>query len=519
MKDSVNIAVALLFLRFYSGDTVVMVTDHGTDATMPCNTKSGIFQWTMLIGDSYQNLQSSSKYSFSGKNLTIRNLNQDDSGFYQCVIFRSDGSESGRETPIELVVTVNGGWSTWSYSDICTVTCGIGTRTKTRTCNNPPPPGNGSNCQGFSSQLEICNFFPCLESGENNSVQPLVIATVTGGITIVLAILPLVLYAKRRWCKSKRELDNENTDITRDKSHTYDETHVNPMYQNDQQGAEVEVTVTENTYFDEANLVERYDVSDLTKQFRNKDYLLQKLRAEFKLLSNSTGDPKLYNSEYEIVDTRRNKEENKLYLKGSTLDVLHNNNVSVLLEIPQNSLAEQFWTLIDDNSIENIILLVKENEKVSEFYPTFDDIFKMNNFEISLGSAEKTHKIIMMLTFNLQNKTKETIRNVKIYKTNVSDVPTVQAMCYILDKASKMREAPVMIMNSKMADLSVCGVLTVCLNVMFAIKNQSPFSVLENAMSLYKQDRRFFKNVDDYELCYKVIGNYLEAVNTYDCID
>lgn len=84
--------------------------------------------------------------------------------------------------------------------------------------------------------------------------------------------------------------------------------------------------------------------------------------------------------------------------------MLHNNNVSVLLEIPQNSLAEQFWTLIDDHSIENIILLVKENEKVSEFYPTFDDIFKMNNFEISLGSAEKTHKIIMMLTFNLQNK-------------------------------------------------------------------------------------------------------------------
>ncbi|XP_071122519.1 receptor-type tyrosine-protein phosphatase alpha-like [Mytilus edulis] len=307
--------------------------------------------------------------------------------------------------------------------------------------------------------------------------------------------------------------------MAKGKSHTYEETHVNPMYQNDQQSVEVEVTVTENTYFDEAHLVERYDVSDLTKQFRNEDYLLQKLRAEFKLLNNSTGDPKLYNSEYEIVDTRRNKEENKLYLKGSTLDVLHNNNVSVLLEIPQNSLAERFWTLIDDHSIENIILLVKENEKVSEFYPTLDGIFKMNNFEISLDSAERTHKIIMMLTFNLQNKTKETIRNVKIYKTNVSDVPTVQAMCYILDKASEMREAPAMIMNSEMADLSVCGVLTVCLNVMFAIKNQSPFSVLENAMSLYKQDRRFFKNVDDYELCYKVIGNYLEAVNTYDCID
>ncbi|VDI17039.1 Hypothetical predicted protein [Mytilus galloprovincialis] len=146
------------------------------------------------------------------------------------------------------------------------------------------------------------------------------------------------------------------------------------------------------------------------------------------LLNKSTGDPKLYNSEYEIVDTRRNKEENKLYLKSSTLDFLHNNNVSILLGIPQNSLAEQFWTLIDDHCIENIILLVKKNEKVSEFYPTLDDIFKMNNFEISLDSAERTHKVIMMLTFNLQNK-------------------------------------------------------------------------------------------DDYELCYKVIGNYLEAVNTYDCID
>lgn len=81
-----------------------MTTDYGTDATMKCTTTSDFYGWRKLINGSYQDLQPSSKYSFSGGSLTINDPNQDDSGFYQCLILRDDGSISGAENLIELVV-------------------------------------------------------------------------------------------------------------------------------------------------------------------------------------------------------------------------------------------------------------------------------------------------------------------------------------------------------------------------------------------------------------------------------
>lgn len=84
--------------------SAIMITENGTNATMNCTTNSASYQWAKLISGSYQNLQTSSKYSFSGKSLTIHNPNQNDSGFYQCLLLRGDSSVSGTESPIELVV-------------------------------------------------------------------------------------------------------------------------------------------------------------------------------------------------------------------------------------------------------------------------------------------------------------------------------------------------------------------------------------------------------------------------------
>lgn len=83
-----------------------MITDFGTDASMSCTsiTSSASYQWTKLISGSYQNLQNSSKYSISGRSLTIHTTNQNDSGFYQCVLLRAVGIPLGTESPIELVV-------------------------------------------------------------------------------------------------------------------------------------------------------------------------------------------------------------------------------------------------------------------------------------------------------------------------------------------------------------------------------------------------------------------------------
>jgi len=56
---------------------------------------------------------------------------------------------------------VNGGWSAWSAWGSCSKTCGTGTQTRTRTCNNPAPANEGSDCSGPASETQDCNIAPC----------------------------------------------------------------------------------------------------------------------------------------------------------------------------------------------------------------------------------------------------------------------------------------------------------------------------------------------------------------------
>ncbi|KAI8492290.1 hypothetical protein Bbelb_301870 [Branchiostoma belcheri] len=52
---------------------------------------------------------------------------------------------------------VDGGWSNWSPWSDCSVTCGIGTSTRTRTCTNPPPANGGMDCVGQAQETQQCN--------------------------------------------------------------------------------------------------------------------------------------------------------------------------------------------------------------------------------------------------------------------------------------------------------------------------------------------------------------------------
>uniref|UniRef100_K1QN63 Hemicentin-1 n=1 Tax=Magallana gigas TaxID=29159 RepID=K1QN63_MAGGI len=56
---------------------------------------------------------------------------------------------------------VNGGWSGWNHPSACSVTCGGGVRTRTRTCNHPTPAYGGLQCRGESHMSEHCNGNPC----------------------------------------------------------------------------------------------------------------------------------------------------------------------------------------------------------------------------------------------------------------------------------------------------------------------------------------------------------------------
>ena len=55
-----------------------------------------------------------------------------------------------------LTVSVAGSWGCWSGWSKCSSSCGIGRRTRTRTCNNPSKANGGASCVGTSTQSQVC---------------------------------------------------------------------------------------------------------------------------------------------------------------------------------------------------------------------------------------------------------------------------------------------------------------------------------------------------------------------------
>ena len=58
--------------------------------------------------------------------------------------------------------TVDGGWSDWSAWCECSVSCGGGSRSRNRICNNPAPECGGDPCEGDSEETGPCNTEPCM---------------------------------------------------------------------------------------------------------------------------------------------------------------------------------------------------------------------------------------------------------------------------------------------------------------------------------------------------------------------
>ena len=52
---------------------------------------------------------------------------------------------------------VNGGWTSWSDWSKCSVTCGGGTQTRSRSCTNPVVAHGGKNCSGPKEMTRHCN--------------------------------------------------------------------------------------------------------------------------------------------------------------------------------------------------------------------------------------------------------------------------------------------------------------------------------------------------------------------------
>jgi hypothetical protein len=59
------------------------------------------------------------------------------------------------------ICILDGSWGAWSFFSTCSVTCGGGTQSHTRLCNNPSPSFGGAACSGSSSENASCNAQPC----------------------------------------------------------------------------------------------------------------------------------------------------------------------------------------------------------------------------------------------------------------------------------------------------------------------------------------------------------------------
>ena len=63
-----------------------------------------------------------------------------------------------------ILLIVDGKWGDWASWGTCTVTCGGGSQTRTRLCNNPIPQGSGNHCSidgTTDNEVLDCNTASC----------------------------------------------------------------------------------------------------------------------------------------------------------------------------------------------------------------------------------------------------------------------------------------------------------------------------------------------------------------------
>lgn len=55
----------------------------------------------------------------------------------------------------------DGGWSSWEEWSSCSVSCGVGVHSRSRSCTNPAPLGGGKDCSGNNIESSTCDAGIC----------------------------------------------------------------------------------------------------------------------------------------------------------------------------------------------------------------------------------------------------------------------------------------------------------------------------------------------------------------------
>ena len=59
------------------------------------------------------------------------------------------------------LIPVNGQWSQWTPDQPCSMECGGGIQTRSRTCTEPAPANDGLDCEGEATDCQTCGTDPC----------------------------------------------------------------------------------------------------------------------------------------------------------------------------------------------------------------------------------------------------------------------------------------------------------------------------------------------------------------------
>ncbi|XP_034738598.1 hemicentin-1 isoform X2 [Etheostoma cragini] len=76
-----------------------------------------------------------------------------------------EGTDTQTQLCKERSCPVDGKWSSWVSWGACSVSCGGGTRQRTRLCASPAPQHGGRQCEGNNVYIDFCNSDPCPISG------------------------------------------------------------------------------------------------------------------------------------------------------------------------------------------------------------------------------------------------------------------------------------------------------------------------------------------------------------------
>ncbi|XP_028442537.1 hemicentin-1 isoform X3 [Perca flavescens] len=76
-----------------------------------------------------------------------------------------EGTDTQTQLCKERPCPVDGKWSSWVSWGACSVSCGGGTRQRTRLCASPAPQHGGRQCEGNDVHIDFCNSDPCPISG------------------------------------------------------------------------------------------------------------------------------------------------------------------------------------------------------------------------------------------------------------------------------------------------------------------------------------------------------------------